>query len=116
MLLHKYPQQIRKYLLSFFFQAEDGIRVLSVTGVQTCALPILAFPFPSRLAQGGLRSLVMAPLPVESQVFGVLVVARVQAQGFSSGECEFLRQLSEHVALAAHQSQLYGALQQAYED
>src|SRR5437762_11739631 len=26
----------------FFFQAEDGIRDTSVTGVQTCALPILA--------------------------------------------------------------------------
>src|SRR5688572_33138171 len=24
----------------FFFQADDGIRVLTVTGVQTCALPI----------------------------------------------------------------------------
>src|SRR5690606_40727281 len=28
-------------LLFFFFQAEDGIRVFHVTGVQTCALPIL---------------------------------------------------------------------------
>src|SRR5260370_15987301 len=28
-------------LLFFFFQAEDGIRDSSVTGVQTCALPIL---------------------------------------------------------------------------
>src|SRR6266478_2773386 len=27
----------------FFFQAEDGIRDLTVTGVQTCALPILPF-------------------------------------------------------------------------
>src|SRR5579884_4332820 len=27
-------------LISFFFQAEDGIRVGHVTGVQTCALPI----------------------------------------------------------------------------
>src|SRR2546427_7800563 len=27
----------------FFFQAEDGIRDLTVTGVQTCALPILIF-------------------------------------------------------------------------
>src|SRR5690554_7119773 len=27
-------------LLSFFFQAEDGIRDADVTGVQTCALPI----------------------------------------------------------------------------
>src|SRR5207249_9239059 len=26
----------------FFFQAEDGIRDRNVTGVQTCALPILA--------------------------------------------------------------------------
>src|SRR5687768_18363425 len=28
--------------LFFFFQAEDGIRDVAVTGVQTCALPILA--------------------------------------------------------------------------
>src|SRR5699024_11866093 len=27
----------------FFFQAEDGIRDRNVTGVQTCALPILMF-------------------------------------------------------------------------
>src|SRR5207245_3233728 len=27
-------------LLLFFFQAEDGIRDATVTGVQTCALPI----------------------------------------------------------------------------
>src|SRR5256884_9832956 len=27
--------------LFFFFQAEDGIRDVAVTGVQTCALPIL---------------------------------------------------------------------------
>src|SRR5260370_35894780 len=31
--------------LFFFFQAEDGIRDSSVTGVQTCALPILATTF-----------------------------------------------------------------------
>src|SRR5204862_7474551 len=30
----------RGFLYSFFFQAEDGIRRLYVTGVQTCALPI----------------------------------------------------------------------------
>src|SRR2546422_2702236 len=28
----------------FFFQAEDGIRDVAVTGVQTCALPISLFP------------------------------------------------------------------------
>src|SRR5690349_22188470 len=29
------------FFVFFFFQAEDGIRDLYVTGVQTCALPIL---------------------------------------------------------------------------
>ena len=29
--------------LVFFFQAEDGIRDIGVTGVQTCALPISPF-------------------------------------------------------------------------
>src|SRR6266496_3795333 len=32
------------YRSAFFFQAEDGIRRLYVTGVQTCALPILPPP------------------------------------------------------------------------
>jgi PAS domain S-box-containing protein len=74
------------------------------------------FPFPQRLASGGLRSMVAAPLLFESRVFGVLVAARHRARSFSSGECEFLNQASEHVALASHQAQLYGALQQAYND
>src|SRR6185369_12430671 len=52
----------------------------------------------------------------ESHVFGVLVVARRESRSFSSGECEFLRQLSAHVALAAQQAQLYAALQQAYDE
>src|SRR5437879_11547307 len=38
-------------LFFFFFQAEDGIRDTSVTGVQTCALPIL----------GGARARVRSP-------------------------------------------------------
>src|SRR5207245_5366569 len=33
----------------FFFQAEDGIRDATVTGVQTCALPIWTYPLPGRL-------------------------------------------------------------------
>src|SRR5205085_8657192 len=32
----------------FFFQAEDGIRDLTVTGVQTCALPICFFEITKR--------------------------------------------------------------------
>ncbi|HEY3730730.1 MAG TPA: CHASE3 domain-containing protein, partial [Steroidobacteraceae bacterium] len=76
----------------------------------------VASPFPQRLGKGGLRSMVAAPLLVESKIFGVVIAARTQANSFSSGECEFLKQASEHVALAAHQAQLYGALQQAYDD
>ena len=72
--------------------------------------------FPARLARAGLRSLVIAPLLVESEVFGVMIVSRRQVAGFTSGECEFIRQLTEHVALAAHQAKLYIALQRAYED
>jgi signal transduction histidine kinase/CheY-like chemotaxis protein len=74
------------------------------------------FPFPQRLARGGLNALVFAPLRVESHVFGVLVAARHVPHSFVSGECEFLNHLSGHVALAAHQAQLHGALQQAYDD
>jgi signal transduction histidine kinase/ActR/RegA family two-component response regulator len=75
------------------------------------------FPFPQRLATGGLRSLVIVPLVLEqrSGVFAVLIVARREADAFSSGECEFLRQLCDHVALAANQAQLHTSLQQAYE-
>src|SRR2546430_13163798 len=36
-----HPQRsVRAIIVFFFFQAEDGIRDLTVTGVQTCALPI----------------------------------------------------------------------------
>jgi signal transduction histidine kinase/ActR/RegA family two-component response regulator len=74
------------------------------------------FPFPQRLARSGLRAFVAAPLLFESQVFGILIAARREPRSFSSGECEFLRQLSEHVALASHQAETHGALQQAYDD
>jgi PAS domain S-box-containing protein len=76
----------------------------------------VSFAFPQRLAAAGLYAMVAAPLMVESKVFGVLILARRAAQSFSSGECEFLGQLSEHVAVAAHQTQLHGALEVAYAD
>jgi PAS domain S-box-containing protein len=69
-----------------------------------------------RLQKAGLEALVAAPLTVEDEIFGVLLVARRAPDSFSSDDCEFLRQLSNHVALAAHQVRLYGALQSAYQD
>src|SRR5205807_5350367 len=43
----------------FFFQAEDGIRDYKVTGVQTCALPILPLVWP--VDEGELALLPLEP-------------------------------------------------------
>ena len=73
--------------------------------------------FAARLATGGLRAMVAAPLRIENnEVFGVLLVANRAVDSFSTDDREFLRQLSSHVALATHQARLYDALQVAYQD
>src|SRR5256885_10498143 len=69
----------------FFFQAEDGIRDYKVTGVQTCALPILTFNtlvFENELAEAEqhLRSIIAAGVDA----------AIVQDVGI----CRLIRQLS----------------------
>ncbi|MET0518258.1 MAG: PAS domain S-box protein [Burkholderiaceae bacterium] len=77
-------------------------------------------PFAQTLAAGRLHALVMAPLaPLAAGKGGVpsmLVVAREAANSFSSGDCEFLRQLTAHVGLAAQQAQLNMELQAAYDE
>jgi signal transduction histidine kinase len=96
---------------------ENGLyRALHGTLIHEPDVRDVAVPFKRRFVDAGLHSLVLAPLMVESSVFGVLVAARREPGSFSSADCEFLKQLSEHVALASHQAQLYGALQQAYDD
>src|SRR3989449_1144224 len=55
----------RVVLFFFFFQAEDGIRDVAVTGVQTCALPI-SYPCvlkPLRLSAS--RGVIRADTPAE---------------------------------------------------
>jgi signal transduction histidine kinase/ActR/RegA family two-component response regulator/HAMP domain-containing protein len=76
----------------------------------------MSFKLPNQLAHAGMRSVVCAPLLVDNTVFGVLIAARREVKGFTSNDCEFLKQLSEHVALASRQMQLHDALQQAYDD
>src|SRR5207248_8761541 len=44
------------FFFIFFFQAEDGIRDRTVTGVQTCALPISTAPRVSRVPFPMLRA------------------------------------------------------------
>src|SRR2546427_2973946 len=48
-------------LFFFFFQAEDGIRDLTVTGVQTCALPISWADVPS-LPPGAKIAVIEGPM------------------------------------------------------
>ena len=44
-------------MIFFFFQAEDGIRDEKVTGVQTCALPILAFASRRKMLRAALSGM-----------------------------------------------------------
>src|SRR2546429_2285464 len=55
--LHSAEGSAAQVVELFFFQAEDGIRDVAVTGVQTCALPILR-----QAEQRGLAGEVFAPL------------------------------------------------------
>ena len=73
-------------------------------------------PFLQRLASSGVRALVAAPLRVEGETCGILITGRREPQSFSGSECEFLVQLSEHIALATRQAMLNGALLIAYEE
>jgi signal transduction histidine kinase/DNA-binding response OmpR family regulator len=73
-------------------------------------------PLPPELASLDIGSCVSAPLRGEAGVIGLLIAGRHEAHAFSSGECEFLRQLSEHVSLAMRQAQLHESLWTAYEE
>ena len=96
---------------------ENGLsRCLKGQLVYEPRLRDLNFPFPSRLAKAGLGALVISPLTVEKDTVGVLAVARLQPDSFSSSDCEFQRQLSEQIALAWGHAQLYDNLLKAYDD
>jgi signal transduction histidine kinase len=60
--------------------------------------------------------MIVAPMLVENEMFGIVLACRRGPESFTSEDCEFLQQLSGHVALAANHAQLYAALQRAYED
>src|SRR2546427_3042660 len=47
---------VSRCFIFFFFQAEDGIRDLTVTGVQTCALPISVTRASARSRTAGRRA------------------------------------------------------------
>src|SRR5687768_12683196 len=94
------------FVFFFFFQAEDGIRDVAVTGVQTCALPIFHRPgpmdnIPMFGARKNRREPISYPHPMLEEVlketYGIFVyqeqvmeAARVLA-GYSLGEADLLR-------------------------
>src|SRR3712207_3355244 len=61
----------------FFFQAEDGIRDIGVTGVQTCALPI----FPYTWVEGEAYEIVL--MTSSGTTFAAEVPVAVLTPGFS---------------------------------
>jgi PAS domain S-box-containing protein len=117
---------VRSHILAVELALTEQARIpIDANGLSRCVrgqfvyepdITEVQLPFPQKLAAAGLRSFVAAPLLFDNKVFGVFVAARQARESFSSGECEFLQQLSEHIALAAHQAQLYASLQGAYDD
>src|SRR5690606_12036112 len=81
-------------LVLFFFQAEDGIRVFHVTGVQTCALPILAAFF--EFDPGSLTDAVSSLATMTAAVFGIVItvvsiIVQLSADRYTGVARMFLR-------------------------
>src|SRR5256886_12250733 len=66
----KNVMSVQEGVMLFFFQAEDGIRDLTVTGVQTCALPICRRRSAARMHAFGVVDEV-APADALSHALGV---------------------------------------------
>src|SRR2546427_3276843 len=84
------------YLFScffFFFQAEDGIRDLTVTGVQTCALPIYL----------GVRRGMFNFDRITYKIYRDNVA---QTEAFKAGEFDFLRVDRKSTRLNSSHSQI----------
>src|SRR5699024_7959123 len=62
------------HFMSFFFQAEDGIRYRNVTGVQTCALPISREPGGTELGRN-LRQLLLHGGDIDARTEALLFAA-----------------------------------------
>src|SRR2546430_16378303 len=83
----------------FFFQAEDGIRDLTVTGVQTCALPIL-----SRRVIAGSFSTTVSPtlLPTSVRPIGDRKNGENGKSGDLGGRRIIKKKAFRWIRLAAH--------------
>src|SRR3712207_1862395 len=73
------------FFFFFFFQAEDGIRDIGVTGVQTCALPILPVAIKAAFGGGGRGLKVARTVEEIPELLDSAVREAVAA--FGRGEC-----------------------------
>src|SRR5204863_1225467 len=79
----------------FFFQAEDGIRDLYVTGVQTCALPILTF-VPVSKSRHGYHHWLRSALVMRGSGQVHAVRNAVQSAWFGAGSDRELARVGAH--------------------
>src|SRR2546430_6315600 len=96
---------VRVVVLFFFFQAEDGIRDLTVTGVQTCALPISVALFsyvglPGSVTRGRIYGLVNLYLLLGMFYFAVFnFIETVEPGSFRETALPALDGISRHSLL-----------------
>jgi signal transduction histidine kinase/HAMP domain-containing protein/ActR/RegA family two-component response regulator len=114
-----------KLLASQFDLQEGSVVAMADTDFQPCEKGEAVYlsdtvkaasEFSEKLAVIGYRSVTAVPLMMEEKLSALLISARLEVYGFASGDCEFLKMLSEHVALAAHQAKLYQDLENAYNE
>src|SRR6266436_7290764 len=93
-------------MMGFFFQAEDGIRDVAVTGVQTCALPISSILWRSAdqapeaadvlgITAGRLKTLGLIDKIVAEPLGGAHRDPQATAQALRKALAEALKQLQE---------------------
>src|SRR3712207_9004567 len=81
----------------FFFQAEDGIRDIGVTGVQTCALPILTKSVRDLINRGATE----ADIQKKAEELGMETMRKDATIKVINGETtieEMLRRSEEHTS------------------
>ncbi len=74
------------------------------------------FEYPEEAIREGLRSVLVVPLKLKDRTLGVLRVYSARPRHFGRVAIRFLTSVADLVALAIENAELYGALQDRYED